>query len=104
MPASKPMNYVRACMAFGNGDIGRGREILFAVATRLEEARRKHKWPAEAYGKYQALGVIGAEYQELVHAVEKESSARMYDEALDVIATTVRLYGGEHKPKKDNDA
>lgn len=34
-----PMSYVRACMAFGNGDAGKGRQVIFMLARRLEEAR-----------------------------------------------------------------
>ena len=37
-----PMSYVRACMAFGNGDVGRGKHAIFMLARRLEEAREKH--------------------------------------------------------------
>ena len=44
-----------------------------------------------------ALGVIGGEYRELVHAVEHETPERIRDEALDVAVTALRLWLGEHK-------
>ena len=42
-----------------------------------------------------ALGVIGAEYEELVRAVERETPERVRDEALDVAVTALRLWAGE---------
>ena len=48
-----------------------------------------------AEGKYHALGVIGAEYEELVRAVERETPERVRDEALDVAVTALRLWAGE---------
>lgn len=89
-----PMSYVRACMAFGNGDAGKGRQAIFMLARRLEEAREKH--PVFAEGPFQALGVIGAEFRELEVAVEHESADRQFDEALDVAATAMRFVNGEH--------
>lgn len=89
-----PMSYVRACMAFGNGDAGMGRQVIFMLARRLEEAREKH--PVFAEGPFQALGVIGAEFRELEVAVEHESADRQFDEALDVAATAMRFVNGEH--------
>lgn len=89
-----PMSYVRACMAFGNGDAGMGRQVIFMLARRLEEAREKH--PVFAESPFQALGVIGAEFRELEVAVEHESADRQFDEALDVAATAMRFVNGEH--------
>lgn len=90
-----PMSYVRACMAFGNGDIRRGQQAIFMLAKRLEEARGKH--PLFAAGPGRALGVIGAEFRELGYAVENESGARQLDEALDVACTAMRFVNGEHR-------
>lgn len=89
-----PMSYVRACMAFGNGDVGMGRQVIFMLARRLEEAREKH--PVFAESPFQALGVIGAEFRELEVAVEHESEDRQFDEALDVAATAIRFVNEEH--------
>ena len=81
----------------GDGDIIGGFRIVNAIAERLRHARRKHAWPDEADGKFQALGVIHAEYRELEQAVEHgEGRAREKDEALDVIATAARFWLGEH--------
>ena len=81
----------------GDGDILCGIELVNAIAERLRHARRKHAWPEEADGKFQALGVIHAEYRELEQAVEHgEGRAREKDEALDVIATAARFWMGEH--------
>ena len=90
-----PMSYVRACMAFGNGDIRRGQQAIFMLARRLEEARGKH--PLFAEGQYQGVGVIGAEFREPEYAVENESGARQLDEALDVACTAMRFVNGEHR-------
>lgn len=77
-------------------DYSVGYKTLDAICQRIKEARQKHAWPDEALGKYQALGVIGAEFRELEHAVEKESDERIKDELLDVIVTAIRMYQGEH--------
>lgn len=89
-----PMTYRRACMAFGNGDIGVGRQIMFMLARRLEEARLKH--PRFASGPAHALDVIGDEYRELVFAVERETPDRQRDEALDVSCTVIRFVNREY--------
>lgn len=57
-----PMSYVRACMAFGNGDVGRGQHAIFMLARRLEEAREKH--PGFAENAEEAVEVIGEEWAE----------------------------------------
>ena len=67
--------------------------LMYALARRMAEARKKH--PVFAEGKYHALGVIGAEYEELVRAVERETPERVRDEALDVAVTALRLWAGE---------
>lgn len=90
-----PMSYVRACMAFGNGDVGRGRQALFMLARRLEEAREKH--PVFAENAEEAVEVIEAEFWELQYAREQESADRQLDEALDVAVTAIRFAIGEHK-------
>lgn len=87
--------YRRMRLAFGNGNEKRGRAIMQAIALRLEEARGKH--PLYAEGPYHALGVIHAEFKELEHAVEHETESRQMDEALDVIATSVRFLGEEYR-------
>lgn len=87
--------YRRIRRAFGNGNERIGRAIMQAIALRLEEARGKH--PVYAEGPYHALGVIHAEFKELEHAVEHETEARQKDEALDVIATSVRFLGEEYR-------
>ena len=81
----------------GNGSAQDGRELITALTQRMGEARAKHPWPDHAYGQYQALGVIGAEYHELEHAVEYETQERMRDEALDIAVTALRFWLGEHE-------
>lgn len=87
--------YLRMRKAFGNGNERKGRAIMQAIALRLEEAREKH--PVYAEGPYHALGVVGSEFRELEKAVEHETESRQKDEALDVIATSVRFLGEEYK-------
>lgn len=93
-----PMSYVRACMAFGNGDVGRGQHAIFMLARRLEEAREKH--PIFAESAEEAVEVIGEEWAELSQAVDQESQDRQHDEALDVAATAIRFTIGEHKARQ----
>lgn len=89
------MTYVKLCQILGNGDFRRGRNLLEALAGRMQHARKKHSRFAE--GKFQALGVIHAEYRELEHAVTSgEGKERERDEALDVVATCLRFWLGEH--------
>ena len=87
--------YRRMRRAFGNGNETKGRAIMQAIALRLEEARGKH--PVYAEGPYHALGVIGSEFRELEKAVEHETESRQMDEALDVVATSVRFLSEEYK-------
>ncbi len=89
-----PMSYVRACMAFGNGNVGKGRQTIFMLARRLEEARGKH--PVFAESAEEAADVIESEFWELQYAWEQESQDRQIDEALDVAATVVRFVGKEY--------
>ena len=84
---------MEAELILGNGSVQAGMAIIAALARRMAEARKKH--PVFAEGKYHALGVIGAEYEELVRAVERETPERVRDEALDVAVTALRLWAGE---------
>ena len=94
------MTYRKACAAFGNGDIGRGRAVIMSIAERLFEAREKH--PVHAVSKEDSLAVIGAEFGELVNAVTcGEGRGRELDESLDVIATAVRFINGEWELNSD---
>lgn len=90
--------YLRMRKAFGNGNEKRGRAIMQAIALRLEHARNAH--PAEEWQGQSAeygLNAIEAEVAELMHAIQHEAPGREKDEALDVIATGVRLLGEEYK-------
>ena len=73
---------MEAAVLLGNGGQRGGAVMIAALARRMEEARKKH--PVFAEGKYHALGVIGAEYEELAAL-----------EALDVAVTALRLWAGE---------
>ncbi|WP_418217726.1 hypothetical protein [Bilophila wadsworthia] len=84
---------MEAAVLLGNGGQRGGAAMIAALARRMAEARQKH--PVFAEGKYHALGVIGAEYEELVRAVERETPERVRDEALDVAVTALRLWAGE---------
>lgn len=90
-----PMSYVRACLAFGKGDMGKGRQIMFMLAKRLEQARNKH--PVFARDAEEAVHVIGEEWAELAAAVAHESHDRQLDEALDVATTAMRFAAGEYR-------
>lgn len=89
------MDTLEAELILGNGNVQAGHGLMAALAKRMGEARKKH--PVFAEGKYPALGVIGAEYEELTRAVEKETPERMRDEALDVAVTALRLWLGEYE-------
>lgn len=83
----------------GNGDAQWGWDMLCAVATRLQEARKKH--PRFAETPVDAAEVVGAETNELIHAVYFETAGRQQDEALDVIATAIRFYNREYESNGD---
>ena len=72
-----------------------GRGLTAALAKRMGEAREKH--PVFAEGEYHALGVIGEEYRELVHAAEHESSERIRDEASTWRGDGPAAVDGEHE-------
>lgn len=95
-----PMSYIRACLAFGNGDLGRGRKIMFILASRLEEAREKH--PLFAESAEEALKVIESKYRELQYATEQEFLDRQSDEALDVATAAMRFMNGEYLGRKNH--
>lgn len=90
---------VKDCLRIvGNGNARGGEWLLFGLAGELEAAREKH--PVFAEGIYEALGRVGAEYGELIQAVEKgEPGERVRQEALHLLVTTVRLLNGEYESK-----
>ena len=69
------------------------------LAEALAKARRKH--PDYAYSAHGAWTVIGDELMELKRAIESESEARQWAEAMDVAVTAVRFLLGEHKKHVD---
>ena len=92
-----PMSFIRICSVFGDGDILEGEKLIRKIADRLIHARSKH--PVYAEGVYQGLSRITDEHEELVHAVEHETTQRQFDETLDVIATCVRFANREYEFK-----
>ena len=89
------VNQLEMELIIGNGSAAAGHRLIEDIARRMAEARQKH--PVFAEGKYHALDVIGAEYEELTRSVERETSERMTDEALDVAVTALRMGAGEHE-------
>ena len=89
------MNQLEMELIIGNGSAAAGHRLIEDIARRMAEARQKH--PVFAEGKYHALDVIGAEYEELTRSVERETPERMKDEALDVAVTALRMWAGEHE-------
>ena len=89
------VNQLEMELIIGNGSAAAGHRLIEDIARRVSEARRKH--PVFAEGKYHALDVIGAEYEELTRSVERETPERMKDEALDVAVTALRMWAGEHE-------
>lgn len=88
--------YVKICQILGNGDFRRGKDLIEAIALRMQHAREKH--PVFAEGKFHALGVIHAEYLELERAVAKnEGREREQDESLNTATTALRFFIGEHE-------
>lgn len=81
----------------GNGDESSGKELLEAVAKRMQEAREKHTVYARDY--VQALQTIKSEVEELDYAVKNESVFRQFDESLDVIVTAWRFANAEPELK-----
>ncbi len=64
------MSYTRMRLAFGNGDKAKGKQIMEAIAERLEHARRKHppeEW--EGQGPKWAAGKLADELSELHRAI-----------------------------------
>lgn len=92
--------YKQMCRIFGNGDEGKGKALMQAIALRLEEARAKH--PEYALTAQEAVDmVISGEIDELHDAVRFQSMERQLDECLDVIATCCRFmcqeFGGQER-------
>lgn len=90
------MSEINQMRVIGNGHSKDGFRLFYKLIMGLQRARRLH--PVYAEGKYQALGRIGAEYGELVQAVEKgEGTAREKDELLDLIIVAIRMWNDEHE-------
>lgn len=86
-----------ACKSIGNGDADKGRELIWKLAVRMNEARIKHPdW--EGKGKYWGLAAVEGEMAEFRQAVISESKERQVSEGLDLITTTVRHILDEHEP------
>lgn len=88
-------DYTAMLEVWGNGNARFGFAIFYALTMRLVHARTKH--PRYAKDRFEALKVIGSEYDELACAIDHESHDRQLDEARDVIATCVRFLNGEHE-------
>lgn len=88
-------NYRKILEELGNGNALAGMAHLTRLAIALSTARIKH--PVFAIGAAHALGVVGAEYVELVDAVDHETEERQTAEAWDVVVTAWRMATGEHK-------
>ena len=90
------MSEVQQMRILGNGKSGVGYELLYTIVRALHRGRQLH--PVFAEGKYQALGRIGAEYGELVQAVEKnEGTRREKAEIIDSIVVLIRMWLNEHE-------
>ena len=89
------MSYVKCCCILGNGDFSTGRELLFAIARRVQHARAEHPWPEDAEDMAAAAKVVQEEALELVQAAEEEGPERVVEEALDTIAPSIRVLNKE---------
>ena len=69
-------------------------EIFDEFLKRLATAAAKH--PVFAEGIYQALGVLGEEFGEVVRTVtKKEGNERMQEELMDLLVVTWRFIRGD---------
>jgi len=75
----------------------KGAELLFAeIIQHVVMARVKHERFAE--GVYEALGILGEEYGEVVRAITKqEGEDRLREELLDLIAVAWRMLKREYE-------
>ena len=82
---------------YGDGDISHARTLQKKFICFMAMARKKHTWPEEADGIYQALGVLTGEVEELEKAIERNySDEHIISEILDVITVATRMLNGEH--------
>ena len=85
--------------AFGDGDAEHGRDLLLALARRVAFAREVHP-------VFRGMKSVADEFAELSREAsrfcEDGDSRRMREEALDVMATCIRLYNVEvlHAPEE----
>lgn len=74
-------------------------QIYERLQKRIAEAEVKH--PVFAEGPFQALGVLGEEYGEVVRSLTKqEGYDRMQEELLDVLAVAWRFYRGDWRTEQ----
>lgn len=75
-------------------------EIYADFLKHLTIAEEKHKLFAE--GQYQALGVVGEEFGEVVRTVTKEEgNERMQEELMDLLVVTWRFIRGDWKQEAE---
>lgn len=84
--------------AFGNGDLEHGRDLLLALARRVSFARKVHPG-------FDGMMCVEGEFAELSREADRffknGDSRRMREEALDVMATCIRLVNVETMPEWD---
>lgn len=89
------MSQVEMMELLGNGHSQDGYRLFYTILKAVDRGRKLHKVFAE--GKYQGLGRIGAEYGELVRAVEKnEGTVREKEEVIDNIVVLIRYWLEEY--------
>lgn len=79
---------------FGADDELRGFVLLNALALSLERSRAQN--PLFAGGAPQALGQIGAAYDDLARAVEKGSVNEQFDKIMLLATAVMRMLANEH--------
>ena len=90
------ISYTRMRLAFGNGDMVRGKKVLEELTLQLEHARTKHpvfEWMGR--GPKWAAGKLADELSELHRAISLEGPKREKEEAKDCVVVGVRIINRE---------
>lgn len=86
--------YRRLLKKIGNGDVKKGKAILALIASRLDEARKKH--PSHNYTLLDGATALESECKKFKQAMLRETPDRQLSEILDATTVCIRIIGREY--------
>lgn len=91
--------YRRLLKKIGNGNQKKGKAMLALIASRLDEARKKH--PGHNYTLIDGAMALESECKEFKQAMLRETPDRQLSEILDAATVCIRIIGREYTKRLD---